>query len=101
MLVKINSINETENKVQVTVLDIDDNGTLIPLKEIELKVPSNDKIIIAILKNSPYAAIFTAYNEYDNNKDNIIILASGMTNDDIDNEKKKVIDIIKSKRRKS
>lgn len=100
MLVKINSINETENKVEVTVLDIDDYGTLIPIKEIELNFPLNDESIIAILKNSPYAAIFTEYNEYGNDKDNIIILASGITYDEIDNEKKKVIDMMMNKKRK-
>jgi hypothetical protein len=100
MLVKINSINETENKVEVTVLDIDDYGTLIPIKEIELNLPLNDESIIAILKNSPYAAIFTEYNEYGSDKDNTIILASGITYDEIDNEKKKVIDMMMNKKRK-
>jgi hypothetical protein len=100
MLVKINSINEIENKVKVSMLDIDDYGSIVVLKEIELNLPQYDKSIINILKNSPYAAIFTEFNDYDNEKDTTIILASGITYDEIDREKKKVIEMSIYKKRK-
>ena len=100
MLVKVNSINEVNNKAKVVVLDIDDYGSLIPLKELELDIPSNDSSILYVLKNSPYAAIFTEDDDYDNeNKSNNIILASGITHDEIDKEKKKTIDITINKNR--
>ena len=51
MLVKVNSINEVNSKVKVTVLDIDDYGSIIPLKELELNTPPNDSSILYILKN--------------------------------------------------
>ena len=92
MLVKINSINEIENKVKVSMLDIDDYGSIVLLKELELNLPQYDKSIITVLKNSPYAAIFTEFNDYNNDKDTTIILASGITYDEIDREKKKVIE---------
>ncbi len=38
MLVKINRINEAENKVNVTLLDIDDLGSVIPVKEFDLNI---------------------------------------------------------------
>ena len=48
MLIKVNSINEVKNKAKVIVLDIDDYGSLIPLKELELYIPSNDSSILNI-----------------------------------------------------
>jgi hypothetical protein len=100
MLIKVNSINEVNNKAKVVVLDIDDYGSLIPLKELELDIPSKDSSILHILKNSPYAAIFTEDDDYVNeHKNNTIILASGITHDEIDKEKKKTIDITINKNR--
>ena len=100
MLIKVNSINEVKNKAKVIVLDIDDYGSLIPLKELELDIPSNDSSILNILKNSPYAAIFTEDDDCVNeHKNNTIILASGITHDEIDKEKKKTIDITINKNR--
>jgi hypothetical protein len=100
MLVKVNSINKVESKVKVTMLDIDDYGSIIPLKELELKLPTKDNSIINILKNSPYAAIFTEEDDYDDDyKENAIILASGITYEELDREKKKTIDITMNKKR--
>ncbi len=96
MLVKINSINEVEYTVKVIMLDIDDYGSIMPLKELELNIPSNDDSIINVLKNSSYAAIFTD-DGYDNNN-STIIWANGMTYDDINEEKKKTIDIAMGKK---
>ena len=59
MLVKINRIDVTSNKVNVTLLDIDDYGSVIPVKELELNIPQYDDSIIQTLKSSSYAAIFT------------------------------------------
>lgn len=42
MLVKVNDIDITNKKVKITQLDIDDYGSVIPIKELELKIPSHD-----------------------------------------------------------
>jgi hypothetical protein len=92
MLVKINSINVKKHQVKVTVLDIDDYGAIIALEKLELKLPSDDNSIISTLENSSYAAIFT------NDNNNIIILANGITFDELDKEKKKTIDTVMKKK---
>ena len=56
MLVKVNNIDIDKNKVKVSKLDIDDYGSVIALKELELKIPANDNSIIQTLQNSSYAA---------------------------------------------
>jgi hypothetical protein len=55
-------------------LDIDDYGSVIPLKDLELNIPA-DESVIQTLKSSSYAAIFTEGNIEDNGS--TIILASG------------------------
>ena len=55
MLVKVKGIDTIKNKVKVTQLDIDDYGSVIPLKELELNIPADDDSIIQTLKNSSYA----------------------------------------------
>jgi hypothetical protein len=90
MLVKVNSINTIKNKVKVTQLDIDDYGSVIPLKELELDIQADDDSIIQTLRNSSYAAIFTEDGIEENNS--IIILATGMTTDELNKEKSKTID---------
>ena len=95
MLVKVNSVNEGEHKAKVTMLDIDDYGSIVPLDELELKLPLNDNSIIHILESSPYAAIFTERNLI--NKDATIILANGITVDDLNMEKNKTIERKKNK----
>jgi hypothetical protein len=90
MLVKVKSIDTIKNTVKVTQLDIDDYGSVIPLKELELNIPAYDVSIIRTLKNSSYAAIFTEDSIGENNS--IIILANGMTIDELNNEKSKTID---------
>jgi len=52
MLVKVNGIDTIKNKVKVTELDIDNYGSVIPLKELELYIPADDKSIIETLRNS-------------------------------------------------
>jgi hypothetical protein len=92
MLAKINNI--TGNVVKVTQLDIDDYGSIIPLKELELKLPSNDNSIFQILKSSSYATIFTEGNNNDDDNSNTIILASSITNDELNEEKIKTINTV-------
>ena len=81
MLVKVNRIDAINNKVNVTQLDIDDYGSVIPIKELELNIPPYDDSIIQTLKSSSYAAIFTEGNIDDRN--NTVILASGITIDEL------------------
>ena len=96
MLVKVNDIDLDKNKVRVSKLDIDDYGSIIPLKDIELKIPANDNSIIQTLKDSSYAAIFTEGNMDDNNS--TIILANGITIDELNREKSKTIDNLANKK---
>jgi hypothetical protein len=98
MLVKVNRIDATSNKVNVTQLDIDDYGSVIPVKELELNIPPYDDSIIQTLKSSSYAAIFTEGNLDDNNS--TITLASGMTLDELNGEKSKTIDKVANKKKK-
>ena len=96
MLVKVNNIDIIKNKVDVTQLDIDDYGSIIPIKELELNVPQYDDSIIQILKSSPYAAVFTE----GNTDDSTIILASGMTVDELNSEKSRTIEEVANKKKK-
>ena len=96
MLVKVNSINENEHKVKVTLLDIDDYGSIIALEKLEFNLPSNDNSIVNILKNSSYAAIFTE-DDYDNNnatiiRETVLLLMNLMK------KKKKTIDTVMGKK---
>jgi hypothetical protein len=108
MLVKVNSIiirrnegqegkEESQYIVRVTKLDIDDLGSVIPLREIELRPPVHDESIIETLKNCHYAAIFTeGHNEEDGST---IILARGFTDEELNKEKEKTIKKVNEKRR--
>ena len=96
MLVRVNNIDIDKKKVKVTKLDIDDYGSIIPLKELELNVLLHDDSIIQTLKNSSYAAIFTEGNVDDNNS--TIVLANGMTLDELNKEKSKTIDKVTNKK---
>ena len=55
-----------------------------------LKIPVNDNSIIQTLQNSSYAAIFTQGDTDDN--DSTIILANGITIDELNKEKSKTVD---------
>ena len=50
MLVKVNKICKEEKRVQVTLLDIDDLGSIIPLKELDLRISPSDGSIAETLK---------------------------------------------------
>src|ERR687885_2534792 len=96
MLAKINHVDNDRKKVKVTRLDIDDFGSIIPLDELELNVSPDDDSLIHILNNSSYAAIFTGYDVRDINNNNII-LANGITIDELNIEKSKIIDKVANK----
>jgi hypothetical protein len=78
-----------KSRVKVTQLDIDDFGSVIPLKELELNISTDDGSIIQTLKNFSYAAIFTEGSMEENKS--VIILANGMTIDELNREKSKTI----------
>ena len=53
MFVKVNGFGD--HTVLVTELQIDDLGSVIPIRDLELRLPISDKIITKILKMSKYA----------------------------------------------
>ena len=82
------------NKIKVVELDIDNYGSVIPLRELELKLPE-DYSVIKILSSTEYAAIFT---ESDNDEDDAtIILANSVSLDELNEEKKRAIDTMNKK----
>lgn len=81
--------------VNVTRLDIDDYGSVIPLEELELKLPSNDNSVIEILKNSQYAIL--SLQESLEKNGNIITSAETMTLDELNKEKQKTIEVAADK----
>ena len=88
MLAKVGDVSE--DKVRVTKLDIDNYGSVIPLREVELKLPDDDDSVIQALKSAPYAAIFT---QDDEDRDgSTIILVRGITENELNEEKKKTVD---------
>ncbi len=50
MLVKIN--DASGNDVKVTKLDIDDFGSVIPLRELDLKLPQDDDSVSQTISHS-------------------------------------------------
>ncbi|MDQ3909737.1 MAG: hypothetical protein M3232_04965, partial [Thermoproteota archaeon] len=58
MLVKVNNISG--NSVRVTKLDIDNFGSVIPLRELVLELPQDDDSVSQTLRHSVYAILFTA-----------------------------------------
>jgi hypothetical protein len=87
MLVKVNGFDFAEHIVKVTQLDIDNYGSIIPVKELELRLPTNDDSVLLTLRNSTYAAVFTGIDD----DTSTIILASSITNDELNEEKRKTI----------
>lgn len=92
MLVKIEGI--TSNKIKVVELDIDNYGSVIPLRELELRLPEDDSVI-KILSSSKYAAIFTEGDTDGTGK--TIILANSLSLDELNEEKKRAIDMMNKK----
>ena len=93
MLVKVHNI--TDNNVRVTKLDIDDFGSIIPLKELNLKLPQDDESVSQTLRHSLYAILFTAYDSEDD--DSMIILARSMTTEELNEEKDRTVRAVQDK----
>jgi hypothetical protein len=89
MLAKINDISG--NNVKVTKLDIDDYGSVIPLRELDLKLPQNDDSISETLRHSSYAIIFTK------DDSSTIILARGVTTEELNDEKERTVQAVQDK----
>jgi hypothetical protein len=87
MLVKVNDIRE--NSVRVTKLDIDDFGSVVPLRELELRLPQDDDSIIQTLRHSVYAILFTA--DDSEGDGSTIILARSMTTEELNEEKERTV----------
>ena len=93
LLVKVDKIIEG-NKIKVVELDIDNYDSVIPLRELELKLPEDDSVI-KVLSSTEYAAIFT---EGGNDEDeDTIILANSVSLDELNEEKKRAIDTMNKK----
>ena len=95
MLVKVNDIRE--NSVRVTKLDIDDFGSVIPLIELELRLPQDDDSIIQTLSHSVYAILFTA--DDSEGDGSTIILARSMTTEELNEEKERTVRAIQDQTR--
>jgi hypothetical protein len=94
MLVKIN--DTSGNDVKVTKLDIDDFGSVIPLRELDLKLPQDDDSVSQTLKHSSYAIIFTK----DDSEDvgSTIILAKGLTPEELNDEKERTVQAVQDRK---
>ena len=93
MLAKINDISG--NNVKVTKLDIDDFGSVIPLRELNLKLPLDDDSVSEILRHSSYAILFTKEESEDDGS--IIILARGVTAEELNEEKERTVQAVQDK----
>jgi hypothetical protein len=93
MLVKVNNIEG--NNVRVTKLDIDDFGSVIPLREVNLRLPQEDESVGQTLRHSVYAILFTV----DDNEDDgsTIILARSMTQEELNEEKERTVQAVQGK----
>lgn len=87
MLVKVDKILEG-NKIRVIELDIDNYGSVVPLRELELKLPKDDSIMKA-LSSTEYAAIFTQADI--DGVGETIILANSVSLDELNEEKRRLL----------
>src|SRR5918997_12753 len=94
MLVKIN--HTSGNHVKVTKLDIDDFGSVIPLRELDLELPQDDDSVSQTLRHSSYAIVFTKNDSEDDGS--TIILAKGVTTEELNNEKERTVRAVQDKR---
>jgi hypothetical protein len=94
MLVKVNDISG--NSVRVTKLDIDDFGSVIPLRELGLKLPEDDDSVSQTLRHSLYAILFTKDDSEDDGS--TIVLARGMTTEELNEEKERTVRAVEDKR---
>jgi hypothetical protein len=95
MLVKVNRINDEGKVISVTKLDIDDYGSVIPLEELELKLPLNEDVA-EVLRNSQYAVLSVQGNMDEDGS--TIITAETMTLDELNREKQNTVDVVEKKK---
>src|ERR671918_279152 len=88
--------NQMDKMTSVTRLDIDDYGSVVPIKELELQLPPNNNSVIETLRNSQYAVI-TIREDLEKNS-NIITSAETMTLDELNKEKQKTIEVAADKK---
>jgi hypothetical protein len=93
MLAKINDINK--DSVKATKLDIDDFGSVIPLRELDLKLPQYDDSVSETLRHSSYAIIFCKDDGEDDGS--TIILARSVTTEELNDEKQRTIEAVQNK----
>jgi hypothetical protein len=93
MLVKVNTISG--NSVRVTKLDIDDFGSVIPLRDLELKLPQDDDSVSQTLRHSVYAILFT--NDDSEDDGSTIVLATSMTTEELNEEKERTVRTVRGK----
>jgi hypothetical protein len=96
MLVKVNSIYNEDKMISVTRLDIDDYGSVVPIKELELQLPPNNNAVIETLRNSQ-CAVITIREDLEKNS-HIITSAETMTLDELNKEKQKTIEVAADKK---
>jgi len=97
MLARVNRLSDDNKNVVITKLDIDDFGSVVPVRELELQLPLNDDSVIQTLRNSHYAAIFTANDDDENGS--TIILANSITVEELNRDKEKTIErVVESKK---
>jgi hypothetical protein len=93
MLAKVNDVGE--NSARVTKLDIDDYGSVIPLKDLDLRLPRDDDSVTQTLRHSEYAILFTADDSEENGS--TIILARSMTTEELNEEKERTVRAVQGK----
>lgn len=98
VLVKINKISDVQHKINVTLLDIDDLGSVVPIKDLELNLPSYDESVVNILKISNHVIIFT--DDFANGVNPTIISAINLTDDELNHEKENMIKVANDKNKK-
>ena len=96
MLVKIDKFSDVELKIKATLLDIDDLGSVVPIKDLELNLPSHDDSVINILKASTHVIIFTDDPPIGSNP--TIISAINLTDDELNHEKENMIKVANDKK---
>ncbi len=93
MLVKVNTVSG--NSVRVTKLDMDDFGSVIPLRDLDLKLPQDDDSVGQTLRHSVYAILFT--NDDSEDDGSTIILARSMTTQELNEEKERTVRAVQGK----
>lgn len=89
MLVKVNEIDEVMRTINVTLLDIDDLGSVVPMRNLNLKVLPEDSLVIDLLKASSHAIIFTQ--GFSDTENSVVISALSLTDEELNDEKEKII----------